>query len=274
MREHNSVSIIEHIPAYSPQARGRRERLNRPFQDRLVNELRVAQITTLAAANGYLRDRFLPVYNATFSCPPHDPASAVVPVGRVDLDQILCHEEQRLVGGDNTVAFQNRAFQLARQPGRRSCAGLPVVIRRPLSGEYSIWPWDASALPLPGRTRAPARSANRHPACGSCRCRGRQERAHHLGKRTDRVFHSYHRRPSKAVRSLVKRKWTDHLSTTPIARCSSIRSTRCRSVHRARRKSRSSAPPAVTCASRRSPSPEWPTSSSATRAKTDPARRH
>jgi transposase len=45
---------IEHIPAYSPQARGRSERLNRTFQDRLVNELRVAKIATVAAANAYL----------------------------------------------------------------------------------------------------------------------------------------------------------------------------------------------------------------------------
>ena len=130
---------IEHIPAYSPQARGRSERLNRTFQDRLVNELRVAKIATLPAANVYLRDRFLPVYNETFCCPPRDPASAFVPLGRVDLEQILCHQEERLVARDNTVAFQGRTFQLARQSGRRSCAGLRVVIRRHLSGEYSIW---------------------------------------------------------------------------------------------------------------------------------------
>jgi hypothetical protein len=51
---------IEPIPAYSPQARGRSERANRTLQDRLVNELRVAGITTLDAANAYLRDVFLP----------------------------------------------------------------------------------------------------------------------------------------------------------------------------------------------------------------------
>jgi len=130
---------IEHIPAYSPQARGRSERLNRTFQDRLVNELRVATITTLAAANAYLRDHFLPDYNATFSCAPTDPASAFVPLGRVDLDQILCHQDTRLVASDNTVTFDGCTFQLARQPGRRSCAGLQVMIRRHLSGEYSIW---------------------------------------------------------------------------------------------------------------------------------------
>jgi transposase len=130
---------IEHIPAYSPQARGRSERLNRTFQDRLVNELRVAKITTVAGANGYLRERFLPDYNATFSCAPADPASAFVPLGAVDLEQILCHQEPRVVARDNTVAFDGRAFQLARQPGRRSCAGLQVTLRRHLNGEYSIW---------------------------------------------------------------------------------------------------------------------------------------
>jgi transposase len=130
---------IEHIPAYSPQARGRSERLNRTFQDRLVNELRVAKVTTLTAANAYLRDRFIPDYNATFSCAPADAASAFVTPGRVDLDQILCHQEERLVGRDNTVTFDGRAFQVPRQPGRRSCAGLRVTIRRHLTGEYSIW---------------------------------------------------------------------------------------------------------------------------------------
>jgi hypothetical protein len=130
---------IEHIPAYSPQARGRSERLNRTFQDRLVNELRVACITTRPAANTYLRDRFLPDYNATFSCAPTDRASAFVKLGRVDLEQILCHQDERVVGRDNTVAFEGRALQIPPQPGRRSCAGLRVTVRRHLEGAYSIW---------------------------------------------------------------------------------------------------------------------------------------
>ena len=130
---------IEHIPAYSPQARGRSERLNRTFQDRLVNELRVAKVTTVVTANRYLRDRFIPDYNATFSCAPADPASAFVDLGAIDLEQILCHQDERVVGRDNTVTFDGRAFQLSPQPGRRSCTGLRVTIRRHLSGEYSIW---------------------------------------------------------------------------------------------------------------------------------------
>lgn len=129
---------IEHIPAYSPQARGRSERLNRTFQDRLVNELRVAGITTLEAANLYLRDTFVPHHNATFGRPARDTASAFVPLGDVDLDAILCHEEERTVARDNTVTVQHQVLQIAAQPGRRSCAGLSVTVRRHLDGCYTI----------------------------------------------------------------------------------------------------------------------------------------
>jgi hypothetical protein len=89
--------------------------------------------------NAYLRDRFVPQHNATLSRAPRDPASAFVPLGAADIEQILCHEEERVVGRDNTVSFEGRAFQLDRQRGRRSCAGLRVTIRRHLSGDYSIW---------------------------------------------------------------------------------------------------------------------------------------
>ena len=129
---------IEHIPSYSPQARGRSERLNRTFQDRLVNELRVAGITTLAAANRYLADHFVPQHNATFMRAPRDPASAFVPLGAVGLDDILCHAEERVVARDNTVTIDGRGLQIAAQPGRRSCVGLTVTVRRHLDGRHTI----------------------------------------------------------------------------------------------------------------------------------------
>jgi transposase len=129
---------IEHIPSYSPQARGRSERLNRTLQERLVNELRVAGITTLVAANRYLTDHFVPQHNATFMRPPRDPASAFVPLGAVGLDNILCHEEERVVARDNTVTIAGRGLQIAAQPGRRSCVGLTVTVRRHLDGRHTI----------------------------------------------------------------------------------------------------------------------------------------
>lgn len=129
---------IEHIPAYSPQARGRSERLNRTFQDRLVNELRVAGIATREAANRYLVERFVPQHNATFGRPPRDPVSAFVALGDVDLDPILCHEELRIVARDNTVSVGRRTLQIPAQPGRRSCVGLQVTVRHHLDGRITI----------------------------------------------------------------------------------------------------------------------------------------
>jgi len=129
---------IEHIPAYSPQARGRSERLNRTVQQRLVNELRVAGITSLAAANRYLATHYVPQHNARFAVPPRDPDSAFVPLGPADLNAILCVEDTRVVARDNTVRFENRLLQLPPAPGRRSCAGLTVTVRRLLTGHLTV----------------------------------------------------------------------------------------------------------------------------------------
>src|SRR5262249_51210636 len=136
---------IEHIVSFSPQARGRSERMNRTLQGRLVNELRVANIRTLEAANRYLRQRFVPTLNATFGRAPADPASAFVPLGRVDLEQILCKQEARTVARDNTVVVDRVVLQIDKQRGRRSCAGLPVLVRRHLDGRHSIW-WGPRCL--------------------------------------------------------------------------------------------------------------------------------
>src|SRR5438445_514911 len=130
---------IDHIGAYSPQARGRGERLNRTLQGRLINELRLAGVTTLAAANAYLWEQFIPDYNATFTRPASDPTSAFVPLGDVDLEQILCEEEDRVVGPDNIVSFDGVHLQLAKQPGRPTCAGLRVIVRRHLDGSHTVW---------------------------------------------------------------------------------------------------------------------------------------
>ena len=129
---------VEHILSYSPQARGRSERLNRTLQDRLVNELRVAGIRSVPAANRYIRERFIPRHNERFARPPQDPTPAFVPLGRIDLEAILCHEEERMVGQDNTVALDGVRMQIDKQRGRRTCAGLRVIIRRHLDGRHSV----------------------------------------------------------------------------------------------------------------------------------------
>jgi hypothetical protein len=110
-----------------------------------VKELKVAGIATLPATNRYLRERFLPLYDELFSRPPTDPASAFVPLGRVDLAQILCHQEERVVARDNTVRLNGQLLQLAKQPGRATCAGLRILVRQHLTAHYSIW-WGPRCL--------------------------------------------------------------------------------------------------------------------------------
>ena len=147
---------IEHIGAYSPQARGRSERLNRTVQGRLVNELHLAGITTRAGANAYLRERFIADYDEEFAHPPADPSPAFVPLHGVDLDGILCEQDARTVGQDNVVTFEEIPLQLAKQPGRRTCAGLRVTVRRDVHGLLSVWHgarcfgrYDSAGRPLP-----------------------------------------------------------------------------------------------------------------------------
>jgi len=154
---------IEHILGHSPQARGRSERVNRTLQDRLVNELRLAGIRTRPAANRYLADRFLPAFNATFGRPPADPAVAFVAVTPAQLEPILCHEEARIVARDNTVTFARVVLQIAKQRGRRTCAGLPVLVRRHLDGRHTLW-WGRRCL---GRYDAGGRPLTLQPTIAS-----------------------------------------------------------------------------------------------------------
>ena len=130
---------VEHILAYSPQARGRSERVNRTVQGRLVPELKSQDIRTLERANRYLEQIYLPAHNDEFTSPAREPESCFVPLGQVDLEQFLCHEEERVVGKDNVVQLDAVRMQIAKQPGRATCAGQPVVVRRHLDGTHTVW---------------------------------------------------------------------------------------------------------------------------------------
>jgi hypothetical protein len=72
---------VEHIAAYSPQARGRSERLFATLQDRLVKELALSGIATVAEADRFLRDVYLPAHNARFAVAAEQPGSAFVAIG-------------------------------------------------------------------------------------------------------------------------------------------------------------------------------------------------
>ncbi len=147
---------VEHIPGYSPQARGRSERVNSTLQGRVVNELRIRAIATREDANRYLREVFLPRQNEEFARSPRDPASAFLPVSQSELLRNFYSDQPRRVAKDNTVRVGNKHLQIARQPGRTTCAGLEVTLRRYLEGEYVIFSgnrilgcYDPQGQPIP-----------------------------------------------------------------------------------------------------------------------------
>ena len=100
------------VPDVCQQARGRCERMFRTLQDRLPKELALAGIADMEAANRFIADVFLPAYNARFAVAAAEPGSAFVPVGLTQWQDVLCVQEERVVGNDNTVAFQGLRLQI------------------------------------------------------------------------------------------------------------------------------------------------------------------
>jgi transposase len=131
---------IEHIPAYSPEARGRSERMFGTLQDRLPKELKLAGISDLDAANRFIREVYLPAHNARFSRPPAIAESGFVmvrdPAGLVD---ILCLEEERVVARDNTVAYQGLHLQLPPSPARAHYVKARVKLRQYPDGMLALF---------------------------------------------------------------------------------------------------------------------------------------
>lgn len=103
---------IEQIPAYSPEARGRSERMFGTLQMRLPQELRTQGIETTDEANRFLKDVFLPDHNVRFMREPEAGGSAFMPFAG-NVRDILCVQEDRVVGKDNTVRYKGRVLQIA-----------------------------------------------------------------------------------------------------------------------------------------------------------------
>lgn len=103
---------IEMIPAYSPQGRGRSERMFGTLQGRLPQELRLRGITDMEEANRFLREAYLPAHNARFRVTAAEPGTAFVPWVGQGLADILCVQEERTVGNDNTVRYNNLCLQI------------------------------------------------------------------------------------------------------------------------------------------------------------------
>ena len=103
---------IEMIPAYSPEARGRSERMFGTHQDRLTKELALHEIPDMDAANRYIQEVYLPEFNKEFMQPSLEEGSAFVPWIGGNPDEILCEQHDRQVGNDNCVSFEGEKLQI------------------------------------------------------------------------------------------------------------------------------------------------------------------
>jgi hypothetical protein len=130
---------ITHIASYSPQGRGRMERVFGTLQKRLPQELRLARIKTVAGANRYLKERFVPDYNARFAVPAAEPGSAFVPYAGRPIADILCVQEDRVVGADNCVSYNRRSLQIPPQRHRQHYVRATVRVHEYPGGSLAIF---------------------------------------------------------------------------------------------------------------------------------------
>ncbi len=142
---------IGHIAAYSPQARGRCERAFRTLQGRLPKELQLAKIATVAAANRYLRETYLPDHNARFAVTPEQSASAFVPAAPELWRDLLCLQAERQVGNDNCVRWRGRVLQIPPSPLRPHFVRATVRLHEYPDGAVAIFtgPHRLATFPAP-----------------------------------------------------------------------------------------------------------------------------
>lgn len=130
---------IEHIPAYSPEARGRSERAFGTLQDRLVKELAIAGISDVASANQFIREVYLAQHNQRFAVKPEQQGSAFVPVIGSLWRDVLCIQDERQVGNDNTVQYGRRVLQLPPTPERAHYVRATVRVHEYPDGALAIF---------------------------------------------------------------------------------------------------------------------------------------
>ena len=130
---------IEHIPAYSPEARGRSERMFGTLQDRLVKELGLAGITSIEAANRFITEVYLPEHNARFAVAPEQPVSAFVADRAGAWRDILCIHEERTVSNDNTVRYHGLSLQIPPSPVRHHFVKARVRVHEYPDGHLAVF---------------------------------------------------------------------------------------------------------------------------------------
>jgi len=155
---------IEMIAAYSPQAKGRVERLLGTFQDRLVKELREAGACTQDEANQLLQ-RFLPEFSARFGVAPAQAGSTYRPWPQgLKPEEVFCIKHHRTVSNDNTISFDGKRLQIPPGPDRISYARARVEVQQRLDGSLVICHNGHTLVAFKPATAAPVRVGKFTPA--------------------------------------------------------------------------------------------------------------
>ena len=130
---------VTQVFAHSPEAKGRIERANGTFQDRLVAELRLANACTLEEADTILHE-FLPRFNERFSVPATQPELSYRQADPgLDVNGVLCFKERRRVAKDNTIRYHGQTLQLFPGPERTSYARAHVEVQKRLDGRLLVY---------------------------------------------------------------------------------------------------------------------------------------
>jgi hypothetical protein len=129
---------VQVIAAHSPQAKGRVERNHGVDQDRLIKELRLANISTIAEANTFLKEYYLPKMNRKFSHPPANSNDRHVPMGKVNLSNIMCLEHERTVANSYVIRFETRLFQILDTGKPLPRPKDKVTVRIDLNGKLTV----------------------------------------------------------------------------------------------------------------------------------------
>lgn len=130
---------IEHIAAYSPEARGRSERAFQTHQGRLPQELARAGIKDMDSANQYLEQAYRPAHNREFAVPSTLPGTAFVPFISGNLPDILCEQHERRVDNDNCVNFAGMTLQIPADEFRYHYVRTTVRVHRYVDGTLALF---------------------------------------------------------------------------------------------------------------------------------------
>lgn len=157
---------IEHIAAYSPEARGRSERAFQTHQGRLPQELARAGITDMASANRYLEQVYRIGHNREFGVPSTLQGTAYVPFLSGSLPDILCEQHERTVGNDNCVSFEGLSLQLPADAMRHHYVRTRVRVHRYVDATLAVFhgPRKLAAYERNGRSTAPHKEVLRSAA--------------------------------------------------------------------------------------------------------------